>query len=109
MMPQTSSCEPSTDVSRFCFGPNGSEVEVVAEGASHNEEQSSGAASPTVTPAAATGTPETPKLLSACNMHETQQFCMGPSATEYLMKIPATATGESPTQYTGCHAHGAQL
>ncbi|KAH0397135.1 Zip-domain-containing protein, partial [Aureobasidium melanogenum] len=63
------------------------------------------------TSAAATGAAETPKVaaLSDCHMHETQQFCMGPSATEYLMKIPATATGELPTQYTGCHAHGSQL
>jgi zinc transporter 1/2/3 len=110
MMPETSCREPSTDVPRFCFGPEGSEVEVVAEGASHTEQQSNGAASPTVTSAAATDTAETPKVLSACHMHDAgTQFCMGPSATEYLMKIPATATGELPTQYTGCHAHGVQL
>ncbi|KAI4736826.1 hypothetical protein E4T50_12672 [Aureobasidium sp. EXF-12298] len=95
----------------FCFDPKGEEVEVVAEGASHNEVNSSGATTPAVTSAAATGTTEAPKVtaLSGCHMHETQQFCLGPSATEYLMKIPATATGELPTQYTGCHAHGAQL
>jgi zinc transporter 1/2/3 len=109
MIPQTSSRDPSTNVFRFCFGPNGSEVEVVAEGAFHTEDHSSGAASPAITSAAATGTAETPKTLSDCHMHETQQYCMGPSATEYLMKIPSTATEELPSQYTGCHAHGSQL
>ena len=96
---------------RFCFDPKGEEVEVVAEGASHDEEHSSGATSPTVTSAAATGAAESPKVtaLSNCHLHDTQQFCFGPSATEYLMKVPATATGELPTQYTGCHAHGPQL
>jgi zinc transporter 1/2/3 len=109
-MHQMSTHNPSTNVFRFCFGPNGSEVEVVSEGASHTEDHSSGAASPTITSVAATGTAETPKTLSACHMHDgTQQFCMGPSATEYLMKIPSTATGELPSQYTGCHAHGSQL
>jgi zinc transporter 1/2/3 len=106
-----SSHQPPTDRSRFCFDPTGEEVEVVAEGASHDEVHSSGATSPAVTSAAATGTTEAPKVtaLSGCHMHETQQFCLGPSATEYLMEIPATATGELPTLYTGCHAHGAQL
>ncbi|KAG9571143.1 Zip-domain-containing protein, partial [Aureobasidium melanogenum] len=97
----------------FCLDPQGEEVEVIAGGA-HDEashEHASDTTSPAVTSAAATGAAETPKVaaLSDCHMHETQQFCMGPSATEYLMKIPATATGELPTQYTGCHAHGSQL
>ncbi|KAG9570137.1 Zip-domain-containing protein, partial [Aureobasidium melanogenum] len=97
----------------FCFNPQGEEVEVIAEGA-HEEashEHASDTTSPAVTSTAAIGAAETPKVtaLSGCHMHETQQFCMGPSATEYLMKIPATATGELPTQYTGCHAHGSQL
>ncbi|KAH0371230.1 Zip-domain-containing protein, partial [Aureobasidium melanogenum] len=97
----------------FCFDPQGEEVEVIAEGA-HDEashEHASGTTSPAVTSAVATDAADAPKVtaLSGCHMHETQQFCMGPSATEYLMKIPATATGELPTQYTGCHAHGSQL
>ncbi|KAG9697599.1 putative ZIP zinc transporter, partial [Aureobasidium melanogenum] len=97
----------------LCSGPQGEEVEVIAEdardGASH--EHASGTTSPAVTSAVVTDSVETPKVtaLSGCHMHETQQFCMGPSATEYLMKIPATATEELPTQYTGCHAHGSQL
>lgn len=65
-----------------------------------------------MTSTAATGAVETPKVtaLSGCHMHGDKiYFCMGPSATEYLMKIPATATEELPSQYTGCHAHGAQL
>lgn len=101
------------NMARFCFGPKGEEVEVIAEdahdGASH--EHASGTTSPAVTSAVVTDSVETPKVtaLSGCHMHETQQFCMGPSATEYLMKIPATATEELPTQYTGCHAHGSQL
>ncbi|THV91559.1 Zip-domain-containing protein [Aureobasidium pullulans] len=99
----------------FCFDPQGEEVEVVAEGASHDESAHEGHASATISPAvtsaAATGAAESVKVtaLSDCHMHETQQFCMGPSATEYLMKIPATATQDLPTQYTGCHAHGVQL
>ncbi|KEQ86352.1 Zip-domain-containing protein [Aureobasidium pullulans EXF-150] len=99
----------------FCFDPQGEEVEVVAEGASHDESahegHASATASPAVTSAAATGAAESVKVtaLSDCHMHETQQFCMGPSATEYLMKIPATATQDLPSQYTGCHAHGVQL
>lgn len=108
-----SCCQPAIDRSRFCFDPQGEEVDVIAEGA-HDEashEHASDTTSPAVTSDAATGAAETPKVaaLSDCHMHETQQFCMGPSATEYLMKIPATATGELPTQYTGCHAHGLQL
>ncbi|CAD0090082.1 unnamed protein product [Aureobasidium vineae] len=111
----SSSYQPSANKNRFCFDSQGEEVEVVAEGASHDEEShgehGSGTTSPAVTSVAATGAAETPKVtaLSDCHMHETQQFCMGPSATEYLMKIPATATGEPPSQYTGCHAHGSQL
>lgn len=111
MLYRMSSHQLPTDRSRFCFDPKGEEVEVVAEGASHDKVHSSGATSAAVTSAAASSTAEAPKVtaLSGCHMHETQQFCLGPSATEYLMKIPATATGELPTQYTGCHAHGAQL
>ncbi|KAK6004467.1 hypothetical protein QM012_008329 [Aureobasidium pullulans] len=94
----------------FCFDSQGEEVEVVAEGG-ESHEHASGTSSPAVTSATATDAAETPKVsaLTGCHMHETQQFCMGPSATEYLMKIPATVTGELPTQYTGCHAHGSQL
>lgn len=103
--------QPATNKPRFCFDPQGEEVEVIAEGAESHEDHASGTTSPAVTSAAATNAVDTPKVtaLSGCHMHETQQFCMGPSATEYLMKIPATATGELPTQYTGCHAHGSQL
>ncbi|KAG9664891.1 Zip-domain-containing protein, partial [Aureobasidium melanogenum] len=98
----------------FCLDPQGEEVEVIAEGAhdeASHEDHASGTNAPATTSAAATHVAETSKVtaLSGCHMHETQQFCMGPSATEYLMKIPATATGELPTQYTGCHAHGSQL
>jgi hypothetical protein len=35
-------------------------------------------------------------------------YCLA-SGTEYRMQIPATATEELPTQYTGCHSHGASL
>ncbi|CAD0114699.1 unnamed protein product [Aureobasidium uvarum] len=88
------------------------EVEVIAEGASHDGdshgEHESGTISPAVTSVAATGAAETPKVtaLSACHMHETQQFCMGPSATddsfcmspaggEVLAQVQ-TADGEEP-------------
>lgn len=110
-MNEPSCCRLAANRVRFCFDPQGEEVEVIAEGAESHDDHASDTSSPAVTSAAATGAAENAKVtaLSGCHMHETQQFCMGPSATEYLMKIPATATGELPTQYTGCHAHGLQL
>lgn len=111
---EPSCCQLLANTPRFCLDPQGEEVEVIAEGAhdeASHEDHASGTNAPATTSAAATHVAETSKVtaLSGCHMHETQQFCMGPSATEYLMKIPATATGELPTQYTGCHAHGSQL
>ncbi|KAI5240202.1 Zip-domain-containing protein [Aureobasidium subglaciale] len=103
------------DTELFCLDPQGEEVEVIAEGTSHgeesHEEHASRTTSPAVTSTAATGAAQASQVtaLTQCHMHETEQFCMGPSATEYLMKIPATATQDLPTQYTGCHAHGSQL
>jgi len=41
-------------------------------------------------------------------MHDETQFCFAGDA-EYEVLTTATATGELPSEYTGCHAHEAAL
>jgi zinc transporter 1/2/3 len=41
-------------------------------------------------------------------MHDQTQFCFAGDA-EYEVLTTASATGELPSQYTGCHSHGADL
>ncbi|KAF2459183.1 ZIP zinc transporter-domain-containing protein [Lineolata rhizophorae] len=42
--------------------------------------------------------------ISECHFHETTQFCMA-GTSEFQVLIEATATGELPAEYTGCHNH----
>ena len=41
-------------------------------------------------------------------MHGETQFCFAGDA-EYEVLTTATATGELPSEYTGCHAHDTDL
>ncbi|KAG6266489.1 hypothetical protein E4U47_005752, partial [Claviceps purpurea] len=47
--------------------------------------------------------------ITGCHLHGSQQFCMGPGETEYLVKTTPTQTTDLPASYTGCHHHGSDL
>ncbi|KAI0112748.1 Zip-domain-containing protein [Hypoxylon sp. NC0597] len=45
--------------------------------------------------------------VSSCSENGTSVFCLY-DATELQVIVPATATGEIPPAYTGCHKHGSE-
>ncbi|KAG6186325.1 hypothetical protein E4U22_008758 [Claviceps purpurea] len=47
--------------------------------------------------------------ITGCHLHGSQQFCIGPGETEYLVKTTPTQTTDLPASYTGCHHHGSDL
>ncbi|KAG5942660.1 hypothetical protein E4U53_007200 [Claviceps sorghi] len=60
---------------------------------------------------AATASAPTPAIaaVTACRLSGSQQICMGPGETEYLVQTTPTQTAGLPASYTDCHNHGAEL
>ncbi|KAG6094930.1 hypothetical protein E4U30_002922, partial [Claviceps sp. LM220 group G6] len=60
---------------------------------------------------APTTTASAPEItaITGCHLHGSEQFCIGPGETEYLVKTTPTQTTDLPASYTGCHHHGSDL
>ncbi|KPM41389.1 hypothetical protein AK830_g5160 [Neonectria ditissima] len=82
----------------WCMSPSGGEVEVVDAEATATAETASETASETATSSSITA-------ITDCHLESSSVFCSAGS-TEYYVQTTVTATGDIPSQFTGCHSHG---